>query len=110
MCSCGLAVKPVEKNKDILSIVIEDQKIMTTLLCYLAFITVSSKNMASVLWLFRICPLQNIFVQYIFQNLPSVYYYLCLFFASKCHLFNLRIVLWGASIMYEGGVFGMCYS
>lgn len=66
--------------------------------------------MASVSWLFRICPLWSIFAQYIFQNLPSVYYYLCPFFASKCHLFHLRIVPWGASIMYESGVFGMCYS
>lgn len=54
--------------------------------------------------------LHEIFLHSIFQNLPSVYYYLCPFFASKCHLFHLRIVPWGASIMYEGGVFEICYS
>lgn len=36
--------------------------------------------MSSVLWLFRICPLWNIFAQYIFQNIPSVDYYFCPFF------------------------------
>lgn len=66
---------------------------MTTLLCSLAFITVSSKNMASVLWLFRICPLWNIFAQYIFQNLPSVYYYLCPFFLPNVIYFIWELYL-----------------
>jgi len=52
-----VAVKSMEKKSYFFDRYLGYKKYDSTFLCSLAFISMSSKNLASVLWLFRVCPL-----------------------------------------------------